>query len=103
YNGGLIRTRRVARLAEKAKVPVTPHSPRTGAGAAPMLHLLAVLPNAGPHQEYLASAEIKGGSVAVPTGPGLSEECDPKRLGQAVVLGGGRVSAVRPGRPRPGF
>src|SRR5262249_46524599 len=40
YNGGLIRTLRVARLAEMAKVSVTPHSPRTGAGAAPMLHLL---------------------------------------------------------------
>jgi L-alanine-DL-glutamate epimerase-like enolase superfamily enzyme len=86
YNGGLIRALRVARLAEKAKVLLTPHSPRSGAAAAPMLHLVAVLPNAGPHQEYRASGEIKDGFVAVPAGPGLSEECDPKRFGKAVVL-----------------
>ncbi len=86
YNGGLIRTLRVAQLARAANLPVTPHSPKTGATATPMLHLASVVPNMGPHQEYRQSNEVQRGVVQVPTGHGLGFEVDPERLQRAEVL-----------------
>lgn len=76
YNGGIIRTLRIARLAAEKGIAITPHSPKTGAPAAPMLHFASLAPNLGPFQEYIASPEIKDGKVAVPAGPGLGFEFD---------------------------
>jgi L-alanine-DL-glutamate epimerase-like enolase superfamily enzyme len=71
YNGGFIRSLRVARLAAEAGRRFTPHSPKTGFGAAANLHLVSVVPNLGPFQEYREAGEVVNGRVAVPPGPGL--------------------------------
>ena len=52
YNGGLIRILRVARMAEAAGMPITPHCPKADPNSAYMLHFASVTPNLGPYQEY---------------------------------------------------
>jgi L-alanine-DL-glutamate epimerase-like enolase superfamily enzyme len=97
YVGGLMRALRVARIAAAAGLKITPHSPNAGAGAAPMLHFASVAPNIGPHQEFRGEAvrpeswhntsfEVKGGSVAVPVGPGLGIDIDPTVFESAQVI-----------------
>ncbi len=88
YNGGMIRALRVAAMAEKAGLPVMPHSPKVGAESAAVLHFASIAPNLGPHQEYRGeyippvswytpSFALAGGAVAVPEGPGLGVVYDP--------------------------
>lgn len=74
YNGGLIRTLRVARMAQAAGLPVTPHSPKVLPIAAANLHLCSLLPNIGPFQEYRSYGKVTNGSVSVPQGDGLGIE-----------------------------
>ena len=74
YNGGLIRTLRVARMAEAACIPVTPHSPKVLPIAAANLHLCSMLPNIGPFQEYRSFGKVTNGMVSVPQGIGLGIE-----------------------------
>jgi L-alanine-DL-glutamate epimerase-like enolase superfamily enzyme len=52
YLGGLLRTLRVARMAEKAGMPCVPHSANLAMVTVFTLHLLAAIPNAGPFLEY---------------------------------------------------
>jgi L-alanine-DL-glutamate epimerase-like enolase superfamily enzyme len=98
YVGGLTRALRVARIAAAAGLKITPHSPSTGAGAVPMLQFASVAPNIGPHQEYrgeavkpetwhAATIEVRGGTVAVPKGPGLGLDIDPTVFEKASVIG----------------
>ncbi|MCB0065198.1 MAG: mandelate racemase/muconate lactonizing enzyme family protein [Caldilineaceae bacterium] len=81
YNGGMIRTLRVAKLAEAADMKIAPHSPKNDPLAAYLLHFAAIVPNLGPHQEWRAVQEddpgwyspvfsVQNGNVALPTGPG---------------------------------
>jgi len=82
YNGGMIRTLRVARLAAEAGMKIAPHSPKNDPQAACLLHFAAIVPNLGPHQEWSAVApkpaswyspafEVQAGTVSVPTMSGL--------------------------------
>src|SRR5205823_2317475 len=102
YNGGFIRTARVARLAAAAGLPCTPHSPSVGAREVPVLQFAATTENVGPFQEYHAaprppdrrfnpSFEVVNGALQVPTGPGLGIEVDPDVLRKAVKVEGGPV------------
>ena len=86
YNGGLIRALRVAQLAAAAGLPITPHSPRVGLPAAPTLHLMALVPNPGPHMEYKTSPEIQNGTVRVPDATGFGLEYDAPRFARAEVI-----------------
>jgi L-alanine-DL-glutamate epimerase-like enolase superfamily enzyme len=86
YNGGLVRSLRVAKMAEKAGMKFTPHSPTTLPRAAANLHLCSVVPNLGEHQEYRVSDEVTDGKVAVPTAPGLGLGEDEDRWKRAKVL-----------------
>lgn len=95
YNGGFVRTARVARMARERSMPITPHSTQTGAAAVNMLHFASATPNIGPYMEfpwrkphdpepwYSPSFPVRGGVVKVPTGPGLGVEIDPGFLKQA--------------------
>lgn len=94
YNGGIIRAKRVARLAARAGIPCTLHSPETGLGQICMIHYAASTPNAGPYQEYHISKEgdqswssfqvfVKDGKIPVPSAPGKGFEVDPKLLAKA--------------------
>jgi L-alanine-DL-glutamate epimerase-like enolase superfamily enzyme len=92
YNGGFIRCAKVARMARKRGIPITPHNTQTGAAAVNILAFASAIPNIGPHMEYVWRApakkeswytpnfEIVDGKVKVPEGPGLGLEYDPAFL-----------------------
>ena len=95
YVGGLSRALRVAKMAEQAGVQVVPHSANLSMVTVFTLHLLASIPNAGPHLEftiegsgggealYSPALEVKDGKVDVPAGPGWGVEINPDWLAKA--------------------
>ena len=101
YNGGIIRAIRIANLAARAGMPITPHSPKADPNEAYMLHFVSRTANAGPFQEYAAAGEpgkwyspaleVKDGAIEVPTGPGLGISIDPSVLAGAQVIRRGGV------------
>lgn len=89
YYGGLIRSMRVARMAELAKMPTTVHI-SGGFGFVYMLHFASVVPDIGKYQEYKLGMEkygawfdppitVKNGLMNVPSGPGVGIK-DPAAL-----------------------
>jgi L-alanine-DL-glutamate epimerase-like enolase superfamily enzyme len=81
YYGGLIRSTRVARMAELAGMPTTVHI-SGGFGFVYMLHFASFTPDIGAYQEYKKGTErysswfdppleIKNGSIIVPQGSGV--------------------------------
>ncbi len=80
YYGGMIRSIRVARMAEAAKMPVSLHI-SGGFGFVYMLHFASCVPNLGRYQEYKLGTEaygswfdpairVRDGKMSIPTGPG---------------------------------
>lgn len=92
YVGGLTRALEVARLAAEAGLPVVPHSANLSLVTVFALHLLAAIPNAGPHLEfsiehtpwteglYDPALTVMDGKVQVPTGPGWGVRINPQVL-----------------------
>lgn len=89
YYGGLIRSMRVARMAQMAKLPTTVHI-SGGFGFVYMLHFASVVEDIGKYQEYKLGMEVygawfdppitvKNGLMRVPTGPGIGIK-DPAAL-----------------------
>ena len=89
YYGGLIRSMRVARMAQIAKLPTTVHI-SGGFGFVYMLHFASVVEDIGKYQEYKLGMEVygawfdppitvKNGLMRVPTGPGVGIK-DPAAL-----------------------
>ena len=81
YYGGLIRSKRVARMAALRKMPTTVHI-SGGMGFVYMLHFASCTQHIGPYQEYKRGIEkyrdwfdpplqSRHGSLVVPTGPGV--------------------------------
>jgi len=52
YLGGMSRTLRVARMAEAADIPVTPHCANLSMVTLFTMHLLRAIPNAGKYLEF---------------------------------------------------
>ena len=95
YFGGMIRTMKVARMAEVAGLKITPHISGGGLGYAYMLHMVSVCPAAAEYHEFkmfnhrdangtIIPVESKAekyesinGVIKVPSGPGLGVEIDP--------------------------
>jgi L-alanine-DL-glutamate epimerase-like enolase superfamily enzyme len=89
YFGGMIRSMKVARMAEALGKVCTPHISGSGLGYLYMLHFVSALPNAGPFHEFKgfsrdipldgprSSLSSMQGMVVVPTGPGLGMTIDP--------------------------
>lgn len=89
YFGGMVRSMKVARMAEFFNMPCTPHISGSGLGYLYMMHFVSALPNAGPYHEFKGfNSEIplhcptstlssEEGQVKVPTGPGLGVDIDP--------------------------
>jgi L-alanine-DL-glutamate epimerase-like enolase superfamily enzyme len=90
YFGGMIRSVKVARLADAAGVKCTAHMSGHGLGYLYMMHFVSVLPNAAPFHEFkgfnqrfemecpTSSLTIDAnGTIKVPTGPGLGIIIDP--------------------------
>jgi len=81
YYGGMIRSVRVARMAQVAKIPTTVHI-SGGFGFVYMLHFASCVPDIGRYQEYKLGTEkfgswfdppisVKDGKMTVPGGPGV--------------------------------
>jgi L-alanine-DL-glutamate epimerase-like enolase superfamily enzyme len=81
YYGGMIRSVRVARMAQVAKIPTTVHI-SGGFGFVYMLHFASCAPDIGRYQEYKLGTEkygswfdspikVKDGKMSVPSGPGV--------------------------------
>jgi L-alanine-DL-glutamate epimerase-like enolase superfamily enzyme len=94
YFGGMIRSMKVARMAEAFGKRCTPHMSGGGLGFLYMMHFVSALPNAMPHHEFkgLGTAvpfecktsplKVVNGQIKVPTGPGLGVEIDPAYIGK---------------------
>jgi L-alanine-DL-glutamate epimerase-like enolase superfamily enzyme len=99
YLGGLTRTLRVARMAERAGIPCTPHSANLTMVTLFTMHLLGAIPNAGkylelsiegpdyyPWQEGLfvrSPYDVVDGKVSIPREPGWGVEIHPDWLARA--------------------
>lgn len=95
YFGGLIRSVKVARMAQAAGLDCTPHMSGNGLGYLYVLHFASFIPNCGPHQEFkgnddkvpfvcpTSSLKAVNGKMTVPTGPGLGIEIDPDFIASA--------------------
>ena len=95
YFGGMIRTMKVARMAEAAGLLVTPHITRGGFGFLYMLHMVAVSPaiyafhefkmfdtpdgngNIIPIENKTGKFECRDGRIKAPQGSGLGIRVDP--------------------------
>lgn len=98
YNGGFIRTARVARMAAKAGIPITPHNTQTGAASCNILQFASAIPNIGPYMEFPFRGkyadetwhepqfQIHEGRIRVPEGPGLGVKIDQDYLKKAEVI-----------------
>jgi len=88
YFGGMIRSMKVARMAQAVGKICVPHISGSGLGFLYMMHFVSALPNAGPYHEFKgfndeipmkcssSDLEIHDGRIKVPTGPGLGVEID---------------------------
>ena len=99
YLGGLSRTLRVAKLAEQAGLPCTPHAANLGLVTMCTMHLLGAIPNAGKYLEFsIEGADyypwqdglflgdpyaIEDGKATIPDAPGWGVEVDPAWLDKA--------------------
>ncbi len=88
YFGGMIRSMKVARMAEAVGKNCVPHISGSGLGYLYMMHFVSALPNAGPYHEFKGFSKnipfhgntsdfaIVDGTIKVPTGPGLGIRLD---------------------------
>ena len=95
YNGGLIRTARVAKMAAAAGMKIVPHNTQSGAASVNILQFASCTPNIGPFMErtwrrpqqaqdwFAPNFIIKNGVLRVPDGPGFGVEIDPNYLSKA--------------------
>ena len=89
YFGGMVRSMKVARMAEAFNKPCVPHISGSGLGYLYMMHFISAVPNAGPYHEFkgfntkipheckTSSLKSEEGVVKVPSGPGMGLDIDP--------------------------
>ena len=99
YLGGISRTLRVARMAQAAGLPVTPHCANLSMVTLFTMHLLRAIPNAGKYLEFSIEGpdyypwqeglflrspyEITDGKARVTDAPGWGVEVDPEWLAKS--------------------
>lgn len=98
YFGGMIRSMKVARMADALGMPCVPHISGSGLGYLYMMHFVSAIPNAGPFHEFkgfntsipveCATSDLTSveGVVTVPSGPGLGLEIDPAFIAKHQLL-----------------
>lgn len=91
YFGGLVRSLRVARMAQEMGLACVPHISGRGLGSLYVTHFAALVPNTTDYQEYKGDPDpvpyamtdgggrfaARGGRQIVPTAPGLGIGFDP--------------------------
>lgn len=97
YVGGLTRSMRVAKMAQKAGKRVVPHSANLSMVTLFAMHLMAAIPNAGPFVEFTIEPgintgrgelynpvlKVEDGKVKIPDGPGWGVTINPDWLAKA--------------------
>lgn len=99
YLGGLTRTLRVAKMAEEAGLPCTPHCANLSLVTMCTMHLLTAIPNAGKYLEFSIEGEdyypwqsdlfvgdpyrIEDGKATITDAPGWGVEINPQWLENA--------------------
>jgi L-alanine-DL-glutamate epimerase-like enolase superfamily enzyme len=100
YFGGMIRSKKVALMAEALGKKCTPHMTGGDLGFLYMMHFVSALPNALPYHEFKGfkteiifkceTSPLKSvnGLVKVPTGPGSGVDIDPELINKFQVVKG---------------
>ena len=98
YMGGIFRTLQVAKMAEQANMPLTPHAANLSLVTIFTLHLMGAIANAGPYVEfsiednsyypwqygvYAPMPVIENGMATISDAPGWGVEINPDWLGAA--------------------
>lgn len=98
YFGGIIRSMKVARMAEAFGIQCTPHISGSGLGYLYMMHFVSAIPNAGPYHEFkgfnkdlpfdcsTSTLSSDNGTITVPSGPGLGIEIAPDYIAKHKAL-----------------
>jgi L-alanine-DL-glutamate epimerase-like enolase superfamily enzyme len=98
YFGGMIRSMKVALMAEAFGKQCTPHISGSGLGYLYMMHFVSAISNAGPFHEFKGFNEelpfvcktspltSDNGVVKVPSGPGMGIEIDPEYINKHVLV-----------------
>jgi len=100
YLGGISRTLRVCRMAEKAGLPVTPHCANLSLVTLFTMHLLRAIPNAGKYLEFSIEGpdyypwqeglyvetpyQIENGHASISDKPGWGIEINPEWLARSI-------------------
>lgn len=96
YFGGIIRSLKVARMADAFGKKCIPHL-SGGFGYIYMMHFISAIPNPGQHIEFkgysdlpieckTSSLKVEKGMIKVPTGPGVGVVIDPDYIKKCVVI-----------------
>ena len=100
YFGGMVRSMKVARMAQVTGKLCTPHITGDGFGYVYMMHFVSAIPNAGKYHEFKAlskdlpfecktsSLVSENGVVKLPSGPGLGVDIDPDFIKKHEVVKG---------------
>jgi L-alanine-DL-glutamate epimerase-like enolase superfamily enzyme len=100
YFGGMVRSMKVAKMAEIAGMVCTPHISGSGLGYLYMMQFVSAIPNPGPFHEFKGfnkeipleckTSELNSfeGIVTVPTGSGSGIEIDPVFISKHEVVKG---------------
>lgn len=100
YFGGMVRSMKVAKMAEVAGMPCTPHISGSGLGYLYMMQFVSAIPNPGPFHEFkgfnkkipleckTSDLDSVEGIVTVPTGSGSGIEIDPAFIAKHEVVKG---------------
>jgi len=98
YFGGMVRSMKVARMAQVTGKLCTPHITGDGFGYVYMMHFISAVPNAGAYHEFkslskelpfeckTSSLVSENGVVKVPSGPGLGVDIDPDYIKKHTVV-----------------
>jgi L-alanine-DL-glutamate epimerase-like enolase superfamily enzyme len=90
YFGGMIRSMKVARMAQAFGKKIVPHMSGGGLGFLYNIQFVSAVPNADPHHEFkglrtdvqyeckTSPLKVVDGKIKVPTGPGFGADFDPE-------------------------
>ncbi|HEY5511017.1 MAG TPA: mandelate racemase/muconate lactonizing enzyme family protein [Prolixibacteraceae bacterium] len=100
YFGGLIRSMKVARMADAFGKTIIPHMSGGGLGFLYNMQFVSAVPNAGVHHEFkgldsnvpfecpTSPLKVVNGKLKVPTGPGSGVNIDPEFIRKHQVMKG---------------